>query len=188
MVTDESLKLLARRQPELLASTLRQHLGKTNIKTFDSDQVQQILSQGITSCGRSNLWQEALEIFQLLIDQLEKPDVISYSALISSFRGQWQRAMQLFTEMLQARNEADAGCWLFFATRDDDCFLYAPSVIIIVMIIPLDSDCVPFISVYHEISLYTCSTTVEIYIDICIYHLCIFLSLISRYSIYIYIK
>ena len=119
MVTDESLKLLARRQPELLASTLRQHLGQTNMKTFDSDQVQQVLSQGITSCGRSNLWQEALEIFQLLIE-LEKPDVISYSALISSFRGQWQRAMQLFTEMLQARNEADAGCCfeiqLFLAT------------------------------------------------------------------------
>lgn len=108
MVTDESLKVLARRQPELLASTLRQH-GKTNMKTFDSDQVQRVLSQGITSCGRSNLWQEALEIFQLLIE-LEKPDVISYSALISSFRGQWQRAIQLFTEMLQARNEADAGC------------------------------------------------------------------------------
>ena len=109
MVTDESLKLLARRQPELLASTLRQHLGKTNM-TFDSDQgIQQILSQGITSCGRSHLWQEALEIFQLLKDQLQKPDVISYSALISSCRGQWQRAMQLFTEMLQARNEADAG-------------------------------------------------------------------------------
>lgn len=105
MVTDESLKLLARRQPELLASTLRQH-RKTNMKTFDSDQVQPVLSQGITSCGRSNLWQEALEIFQLLIE-LEKPDVISYSALISSFRGQWQRAMQLFTEMLQARNKAD---------------------------------------------------------------------------------
>jgi hypothetical protein len=151
MVTDESLKLLARRQPELLASTLRQH-RKTNMKTFDSDQVQPVLSQGITSCGRSNLWQEALEIFQLLIE-LEKPDVISYSALISSFRGQWQRAMQLFTEMLQARNKADAGCCfeiqLFLATAILCSSLF-------VMIIPLESD---FVHVYIIIPLYTYSTT-----------------------------
>ena len=56
---------------------------------------------GISSCGRSNMWQEALRLLEVMPRAKVEPNVFSYSATISACEkaGQWHRAVQLLREM-----------------------------------------------------------------------------------------
>lgn len=74
-------------------------LGKMRVQMVQGNEI--TASTAVTTSGRSNAWQPALELFsRMLLHQLCQ-DVISYTAAIASCEpvGRWQKMLELLMEM-----------------------------------------------------------------------------------------
>ena len=61
-------------------------------------------SAAISACEKGGQWQQALTLFQDMLEGGIRHDIISYNATISACEkgGQWQRALTLFQELPEA--------------------------------------------------------------------------------------
>ena len=58
----------------------------------------------ISACGKGQQWQQALELFDEMVQKGWEPNMITYSVTISACgKGeQWQRSLGFFDEMVQS--------------------------------------------------------------------------------------
>ena len=95
------LKTLAEKgQPELIIAAFAAQIQKENLAVNEAD-----FAIGISTCGRSKLWQHACWLLHQMPEAMANANVFTYNAAISACEkgGQWKQALNLFNSMPEAQ-------------------------------------------------------------------------------------